>query len=166
MVQYLRWFWYLNYYLYFSSFQLKSRWGRWLWTREVFLSMLVDNDTLQRMHELTADLDAGKNRLEILMATHLQSRPYRAADLWTENAIFFLRNISKGNIIRHIQISNIITYIYSHVNIYKYKNLFTSRRHRHYQMLQIYRLNRYSHDLLKLQNVTTVSRDPYLIKDN
>ena len=49
--------------------------------------MLVDNDTLQRMRELTADLDAGKNRLEILMATHLQSRPYRAAELSTENSI-------------------------------------------------------------------------------
>ena len=49
--------------------------------------MLVDNDTLQRMRELTVDLDAGKSRLEILMATHLQSRPYRAADLSTGNAI-------------------------------------------------------------------------------
>ena len=49
--------------------------------------MLVDNDTLQRMRELTEDLDAGKSRLEILMATHLQSRPYRAAELSTENSI-------------------------------------------------------------------------------
>ena len=114
MVQYLRWFWYLNYYLYFSSFQLKSRWGRWLWTREVFLSMLVDNDTLQRMRELTADLDAGKNRLEILMATHLQSRPYRAADLSTGNAISPWETYPREILLDKFKYQ----IIYSHVNIY------------------------------------------------